>query len=104
MAWQGRENPPPAPCPVKLQLPLPEKAVELEPADEATSSKVTRGKLTSRAHHILKVEVLASEFDSDAQVDAMQDSGYFARWGEPQRENRGEHAGTYLGIRRIGGE
>jgi len=41
MAWQGRDNPPPAPCPVKLQLPLPEKAVELEPADEATSSKVT---------------------------------------------------------------
>ena len=44
------------------------------------------------------------EFDSDAQVDAMQDSGYYARFGEPQPENRGEHAGTYLGIRRVGGE
>ena len=31
--------------------------------------------------------------------------GHFARFGEPRAENnRGEHSGEYLGIRRVGGE
>ena len=45
------------------------------------------------------------EFDSgDAGgVDAMQDSGHFARFGEPQPQNRGVHAGEYHAIHRVQG-
>ena len=38
-------------------------------------------------------------------VNAENDSGFFARWGEAATQRRGEHAGVYLGIRRVqGGE
>ena len=34
--------------------------------------------------------------DPEGVVDAMQDGGYFARYGEPAQQPRGEHAGTHL--------
>ena len=35
------------------------------------------------------------------QVNAFDDQGYFARFGAPQPQRRGEHAGVDLGMRRI---
>ena len=34
--------------------------------------------------------------DPEGAVDATQDNGRFARWGEPAHERRGVHAGTVL--------
>ena len=33
----------------------------------------------------------------DGGIDAMQDGGYYARWGEAAPQAHGEHAGTHLG-------
>ena len=35
--------------------------------------------------------------DPDGDVDATNDNGYYARWGEPARQNLGVHAGTHIG-------
>ena len=35
------------------------------------------------------------------QVNSFDDQGYFARFGAPQPQRRGEHAGVDLGMRRI---
>ena len=37
------------------------------------------------------------------EVNAMNDSGYFARYGEAATQRRGEHAGVHLGTRRVQG-
>eukprot|EP00966_Prymnesium_polylepis_P260271 6012377-Prymnesium_polylepis.2 len=43
--------------------------------------------------------------DADGVVNAMNDMGYFARWGEGAPQPRGEHAGVHMGTRRVqGGE
>ena len=34
---------------------------------------------------------------TDADVNAANDGGYYARWGEPAPQSRGEHAGIHLG-------
>ena len=36
-----------------------------------------------------------------AEVNAAQDGGHFARWGEAAPQHRGEHAGVHLGTRRV---
>ena len=37
----------------------------------------------------------------DVVVDSMNDNGYFARFGAPAPQGRGEHAGADLGTRRV---
>ena len=40
----------------------------------------------------------SSAVDAMQHVDAMQDGGYFARFGEPAPQGRGVHAGAYRGV------
>ena len=37
----------------------------------------------------------------DAEVDAMNDGGYFARFGEAGHQQRGVHFGAHLGTQRL---
>ena len=39
--------------------------------------------------------------EKDGNVDAMDDSGYFARFEEPQPQHRGVNAGVHLGTRQM---
>ena len=40
-------------------------------------------------------------FDADAEVDATNDNGYFARYGAPAPQRRGEHFGVHLGTQHV---
>ena len=42
-----------------------------------------------------------NETEKDGNVDAMDDSGYFARFEEPQPQHRGVNAGVHLGTRQM---
>ena len=42
-----------------------------------------------------------AEQDGGGDVDSMNDNGYFARFGAPAPQGRGEHAGADLGTRRV---
>ena len=79
---------------------------QYHPASASVSGTSSGGKTigTSRTGAYGHATSGHPEVDADEDgdnVDAMQDAGYFARYGEPQPENRGEHAGTYHGIRRV---
>lgn len=43
----------------------------------------------------------AGLLDPDGGIDAQQDGGYYARWGEHADQNYGEHAGTHLGTTQV---
>ena len=66
----------------------------------ASSSRMGMGTSTQRTLMLAALLVVAilslMLVDGDGSIDAMQDGGYFARYGEPQRQSRGEHAGRYV--------